>query len=130
MIPNVDILGNPRDYAKEAKAELDEAFAVFTGQVVARTDTAVRVKVDRVWKGNLPAEVLLRTRERNPDGTVQFTSCDPIIGDLGSSHLVYAYGRSLENLSAGGACSPSLRLESAAERMALLDKITESATAR
>src|SRR3712207_1479695 len=54
-----------------------EAFAVFSGEVVALDNFRVKFKVEKLWKGDFGDEVTMSTgAKENGDGTFTTSSCD------------------------------------------------------
>ena len=71
---------------------LDEATAVFTGQVVALDTFTVRFKVENVWKGEIQDDLIMSTGAKmNDDNTSTSSSCDYRF-EKGEKCIVYAYG--------------------------------------
>jgi hypothetical protein len=109
---------------EEARAMLvkdySNAYAVFSGQVIATETFKVKFKVDKLWKGNFGNEIVMSTGAKdNGDGTFTTTSCDYHYG-LGEKHLVYAYGNSLEEMRAYK-CTRTRLLKYAEQEMKDLD---------
>jgi hypothetical protein len=107
--------------------ELHKSSAVFTGKVsgrdyieddasengVAGQRLVVRLKVERVWKGDIGGEVKMYTSEvRHPNGLTSMMSEDFHFQD-GKRYLVYAGGQ-VERLSTS-ACTRSRELEKAGD---------------
>src|SRR6266446_6108304 len=68
--------------------DYDKAFAVFSGEVVALDTFKVKLKVDKLWKGDLEVEVIMPTgAKENGDGTYTISSCD-FNFKLGEKYLV------------------------------------------
>jgi hypothetical protein len=61
----------------------DRAKVVFTGTVIEVSDKAVKLRVEKAYKGNIAKEFLLTRRD-------QETTCD-IFFNKGDKYLVYAY---------------------------------------
>lgn len=93
--------------------------AVFSGKVLEITENdqtysiAVRLKVERVWKGSLPAEIIIVTGRGGGDCGAHF--------DIGESYLGYAYGSNESNLSTN-ICQRTARLLNAADDLKILGK--------
>lgn len=89
---------------EEARAALvkdfNEAFAVFTGEVVGGDTFKVKFKVDKLWKGSLGDEIVMPTgAKKYEDGTYSVNSCDYSF-KIGERYLVFAYGESAEKMQA------------------------------
>lgn len=97
----------------------NESRAVFSGKVLEITENnqtysiAVRLKVERAWKGSLPAEIIIITGRGGGDCGSHF--------DLGESYLVYAYGSNESNLSTN-ICRRTAKLLNAADDVKILGK--------
>jgi hypothetical protein len=74
---------------KSPKAALEAAAAVFSGTVVfvkkSQADVVVTIKVDKVWKGDVPAQVTVSTPPNDGLCGVSFKE--------GDGYLVYAGGQ-------------------------------------
>ena len=80
--------------------DFNEAFAVFTGEVVERDNFKVKFKVDKIWKGKFGDEIVMRTGAvDNGDGTITSSSCDYGF-HRGEKYLVFAYGDSAADMKA------------------------------
>jgi hypothetical protein len=111
---------------EQAKAMLvkdyNEAFAVFSGKVIARDTFKVKFKVDKLWKGEFGGEVTMSTGAKdNGDGTYTSSSCD-FNFKPGEKYLVYAYGASAGEMQAH-ACTRTRLLKYAEQEMKDLDEV-------
>lgn len=111
---------------EEARAALvrdfNEAFAVFTGEVVGGDTFKVKFKVDKVWKGNLGDEVVMPTGAiKLDDGMYSISSCDYTF-ERGVSYLIFAYGDSAEKMQAR-ACTRTKPLGRAGPEVEELDTV-------
>jgi hypothetical protein len=80
--------------------DFNEAFAIFSGEVVRLDNFKVKFKVDRVWKGVVGDEIVMSTGTKdNGDGTYRSSSCDYSFKS-GEKYLVFAYGSSAEEMQA------------------------------
>jgi len=74
---------------------LKKADAVFVGKVESISEKRAKLKVERVWKGKIPAEVVMLMggsvfeREGKEPIEFPFTSCDYEF-DVGEQYLIYA----------------------------------------
>ena len=111
--------------ADRAKA-LQEAAAVFSGEVVMLDRFTVRFRVEKIWKGPLAEEISMLTGAKdNGDGTFTSSSCDYGF-TKGVRYLVYAYGP-LSELKTH-ACSRTTQMTYAANEEQGLDEITPHRT--
>jgi hypothetical protein len=121
----------PRSRAQQKQyieKELQQAVAVFLGEVVATDSLKATFKINRVWKGKLGAEVTIRTGARAEAGGVfVWDSCDWSY-QRGQRYLIFAYGSSVEEMKAMK-CTPTATEEAAGSTRVLLDEITRG-TAR
>lgn len=111
---------------EEARAALvrdfNEAFAIFTGEVVGGHTFEVKFKVDKVWKGNLGDEVVMPTGAiKGEDGMYSVSSCDYPF-QRGEKYLVFAYGDSAEKMQAR-ACTRTKPLGRAGAEAEELDTV-------
>jgi hypothetical protein len=111
---------------EEARAELvkdfNGAFAVFTGEVVALDTFEVKFKLDKVWKGSLGDELVMRTGAiAGGDGTYSVSSCDYSFR-RGEKYLVFTYGDTAAEMLAH-ACSRTKPASRAEQEMEALDEI-------
>lgn len=111
---------------EQARAELvkdfNEAFAIFTGEVVESDFLKVKFKVDKFWKGNLGDEVVMPTGATLlDDGKYTFSSCDYTF-TRGERYLVFAYGDSAEKMQAR-ACTRTKSLTRAGPEVEELDTV-------
>jgi hypothetical protein len=98
------------------------AVAVFTGRVVALDTFKVRFKLDKVWKGGLGDELVMKTGAKdNGDGTYTTTSCDFDFAP-GGEYLVFAYGESVEEMLAQQ-CTRTRLMKEAARDVKDLDEV-------
>ena len=96
----------------------DAASAVFAGEVVYADRFLARIRVERVWKGDVGAEVSMRHATVTPDGLVSESTCDYRFTQ-GKKYLVFATADSPKVMNADR-CGPTALLESAAETITLL----------
>jgi hypothetical protein len=102
--------------------DFNEAFAIFSGKVIALDTFKVKFKVDKLWKGDFGSEVTMSTGARdNGDGTYTSSSCD-FNFKLGENYLVYAYGASAGEIQAR-ACTRTRLLRYADQEMKDLDEV-------
>lgn len=79
--------------------DFNEAFAVFTAEVVAGDVFEVTLKIDKLWKGGLRGgEVVMRTGAiKGEGGLYGVSSCDYDF-TRGEKYLIFAYGDSAETM--------------------------------
>ena len=111
---------------EEARAALvkdfNEAFAVFTGEVVEIDIFIVKFRVDKLWKGSLGDEVVMPTGAiKGEGGMYSVSSCDYTF-KRGESYLVFAYGDSAEKMQAR-ACTRTKPLARAGAEVEELDTV-------
>lgn len=111
---------------EQARARLvkdfHEAFAVFSGEVIALDRFKVKFKVDKLWKGDFGDEIIMSTGAKdNGDGTYTTSSCDYHF-KLGEKYLVYAYGVSVEEMQAH-VCTRTSTLNYVEQEMKELDEV-------
>ena len=107
-----------RDIVKEMK----ESRAVFAGEVIALDTFAVRMRVERVWKGSLGEFVEFSTgAQRTAEGTVVIYGCDYSF-EPGKRYLVFARGASNREMKAAQCGFTGLR-EPARDTERYLDEI-------
>jgi hypothetical protein len=104
--------------------EFRRAVAVFSGDIVKTDIFRVRFKVDRVWKGKLPPDFLMRTGARRAaDGSVTTTSCDYYFPRSGK-FFVFAFGSSIRTMRATS-CTHTSDLRYAQPTMDVLNAIVQ-----
>lgn len=102
--------------------DFNEAVAVFSGEVVAIDTFKVKLKVDKLWKGDFGDEAVMSTGTKdNGDGIHISSSCDYSF-KLGEKYLVYAYGASPEDMQARE-CTRTRPLNYAEQEMKDLDEV-------
>ena len=102
--------------------DYNEAFAVFSGKVIALDTFKVKFKVDKMWKGDSGGEVTMSTGAKdNGDGTSTSSSCD-FSFKLGEEYLVYAYGASAGEMQAH-ACTRTRQMKYAEQETKELDEV-------
>lgn len=102
--------------------DFNEAFAIFTGEVVESDHLTVKFKVDKLWKGNLGDEVIMPTGAVKLDnGMYSVSSCDYTF-TRGERYLVFAYGDSAEKMQAR-ACTRTKLLARAGPEIEELDTV-------
>jgi outer membrane protein assembly factor BamB len=103
--------------------DFDEAFAVFTGEVVALDVFEVTLKVDKLWKGGLRGgEVVMPTgATKRDDGTYSISTCDYNF-TRGEKYLIFAYGDSAGTMLARK-CSRTKLLAGAEAEIVQLDTV-------
>lgn len=111
---------------EQARARLvkdyNEAFAVFSGEVVALDTFKVKFKVEKLWKGDFGDEITMSTgAQENGDGTYTFSSCD-FNFKRGEKYLVYAYGASAGEMRAH-ACTRTRQMTYAEQEAKDLDEV-------
>ena len=100
-----------KSYGKLIAHEYNQRTAVFSGEVTELSDTRVKLRVERLWKGDLGGEVTL------PNGG---SSC--YFGfRLGETYLVYAYER--EGVLRTDICTLTKRMAEAEKDIPILDKL-------
>ena len=108
----------PEPYEQKVKSKLNDAKAVFSGKVIEINDKPqsfevfVKIKVERLWKGNVSKEVIITTE--NNSGVFCGYSFE-----VGKSYLIYARGSDESNLTTG-LCLGNLQLQKAAEELKIL----------
>ena len=80
--------------------DVEAARAVFIGEVISSTVTDVTFRVDRVYKGNIGAELVMSAGNgRHPNGTIVLSPFAYSFS-TGEHYLVFANGRSLARITA------------------------------
>jgi hypothetical protein len=103
--------------------DFNEAFAVFSGEVVESGWLKVKFKVDKVWKGDIGDEIEMSTGVKdNGDGTFTTYSCDYRSFKQGEKYLVFTQGKSLADMTVHS-CSRTKPLALAEQEMKNLDDI-------
>ena len=111
---------------EQARAKLvrdfNEAFTVFTGEVVELDTFKVKFKVDKIWKGGFGDEIVMRTGAVvNGDGTYNSSSCDYSF-KRDEKYLVYAYGDTAAEMQAR-ACTRTRESGRAEQEIKDLDEV-------
>jgi hypothetical protein len=107
---------------QDLREQVNEAVAVFAGEVAQLDEVTVHFKVDAVWKGELGERVVMPINEgRTPDGTIASSSCDYVF-QVGRKYLVFAYGKSIGTMRAYS-CTRTAELAHATKTVDLLDTI-------
>lgn len=110
---------------EEARAALvkdfNEAFAIFTAEVVGGDTFTVKFKVGKLWKGGLGDEIVMPTGAKKRDDMTYINSCDYTFR-RGESYLVFAYGESAEKMQAR-ACTRTKVLALAGAEVEELDTV-------
>jgi hypothetical protein len=111
---------------EEARAALvkdfNEAFAVFTAEVVAADMFEVTLKIDKLWKGGLGGRVVMRTGAiKGEGGLYSVSSCDYSF-TRGEKYLIFAYGDAAETMQAR-ACTRTRVLARAEAEVEQLDTV-------
>ena len=57
------------------ETDFDRSAAVFSGEVVS-VGAVVVIRVEKVWKGEIGAEVRIRQYTRSPEGYITHNTCD------------------------------------------------------
>jgi outer membrane protein assembly factor BamB len=107
---------------RQVRRLLADAFAIFSGEVIAGKPGSVTFKRDRLWKGDLPQEFSVASAPFfGPDGSVYFSSCDYSF-KVGQKYLVFAQASNTATVEAM-ACTPTGELKYATEVAAMLDEL-------
>ena len=90
--------GDPANQTPRQKREawlsvVDKTTAIFTGEVLGTEDGKATLKVDRIWKGELVDEVVLKISVA--EGDSGDTTCD-FPYNLGDKYLIYAWSQNEE----------------------------------
>lgn len=102
--------------------DFNEAFSVFSGEVIRQDTFRVTFKVDKLWKGRFGDEITMATGTKdNGDGTYSSSSCDYSFKE-GEKYLVYAYGLAAEEMQAR-ACTRTKSLVYAEQELKDLDEV-------
>ena len=105
---------------QKVKLNLTNAKTVFSGEVIevvkkfSGLDAFVKIKVEELWKGYLPKEVVIDTELANG------ATCGYDF-EVGKKFLVFAYGLNNSNLTTK-ACDLNRRIEKATEELKILGK--------
>ena len=106
----------------EVRRELEKAVAVFSGEVMGLNALVVRFKVETVWKGQLPPEFAMSNgAQLSADGSMASSSCD-FNFLVGKTYLVFAYGKSTQDMSATS-CTLTGSMPFASDRIMFLDMV-------
>ena len=105
------------------------ADAVFSGEVRSLTLEQATLRVIKVWKGNLAAEIVMSTGVRdNKDGTHTVIS-ESFPFTNGASYVLFAYGKTADANRHGtlstSICQPNVKLTAAGPTIAVLDKVVK-----
>ncbi len=95
--------------------KIEQAHTVFSGEVIGRTATKIRFKVQKWWKGTPYYEIFIYA-----DSKV-ITSCDVSFKN-GETYLVYAFRSSPENKLETNECTGTKELTAADEDLKILGK--------
>jgi hypothetical protein len=99
-----------------------------SGKQIDYETLVVKIQVERWWKGEVPAEiVLLTSRTKNADGTMTVSSCDYNFMQ-GESYLIFAVGKKGEYRTSD--CWRTKKLAQAEEELKLLGEGKEPAEKR
>ena len=103
--------------------QLPRAIAVFSAEVVSVDTFTVRFKLDKAWKGRLPAEFSMKTgATKEPDGTVGVNSCMYVFVK-GTKYVVFGFGMSLDDMTASLCTRTSALNHYADMTIAVLDEM-------
>jgi hypothetical protein len=87
-----------KTYRAHVRKQFDEAYAIFSAEVIALGPDRITFRVEDVWKGDLPREL---TMKGVPDPAVypleMISSCDYIF-KARVKYVIVAYGSSVENM--------------------------------
>jgi hypothetical protein len=102
--------------------DYNKAFAIFSGEVVALDTFKAKIKVDKVWKGELGDEVTMSTgAEDLGGGRYVTTSCDYSF-KAGEKYLIFAYGDRPEEMRTH-VCTRTGRLAHSEQQVQELDEV-------
>lgn len=102
--------------------DFNEAFAVFTAEVVAGDAFEVTLKIDKLWKGGFGGRVVMRTGAIKAEGGLySVSSCDYNF-TRGERYLIFAYGDSAETMQAR-ACTRTKVMAGAEAEVEQLDTV-------
>jgi len=116
-------------FEQRIRRHYNSADAVFAGEVRSLTVEKATLRIIKVWKGTLAAEIVMPTGiTDNKDGTHTFTS-EAFRFTNGESYVLFAYretadGKPRETLSTS-TCQPNVRLTAAGRTITVLDEIVK-----
>jgi len=102
------------------------AIAVFSGEVRALTLERATLRVIRVWKGTLGAEVLLPTGIRDMGNGIISVVSESFTFKHGETYLLFGQGDTTDGMTVS-VCQPNGVLKDSARRVAILDKLVKAA---
>ena len=104
--------------------DFNEAFAVFTGEVIGGNTFEVKFKVDKIWKGRFGDEIVMRTGAVDEGGgRYSVSSCDYMF-KRGEKYLVFAYGDTAAEMQARQ-CTRTKESARAAQEIEDLDAVRQ-----
>lgn len=107
---------------RQVRGLLDSAYAIFSGEAIAKNLNTVTFKLDKSWKGDLPAEFQVASGPfTHPDGSVSISSCD-FAFTVGQKYLVFAKASTIAAVE-GMPCTPTGELKYAADVVAMLNEL-------
>jgi hypothetical protein len=112
----------PAQFEAKVRRDLLEAQAVFIGRVVSSDMLKVRFEVEVVWAGEIARDLSMNAGAVERDGSIRHSTLDSSF-QTGETYLVFAYGESLERMSAP-TCMLTTPIEYATETIRSLDRIT------
>ena len=107
---------------KQVRTLLENAYAIFSGEVVAANQNTVTFKPDNVWKGDVRLEVAVAFGPfTSPDGTVSMSSCDRTFA-VGRKYVIFARASYIATFEAMP-CTPTGELKDAEAVVAILNEL-------
>ena len=101
-----------------------EAVAVFSGEVRTLTLERADIRVLRVWKGTLGAEVVLPTGSRDMGSGIISHLSESFTFKQGETYLLFGRGNSTDGMTVS-VCEPNGLLKDSARRVAILDRLVK-----
>lgn len=87
---------NPEEAQKFLVKEFEDAITVFSGEVITADTSRVRIKVEKIWKGDFKEEITLSTGARkiaasrgSGEDLISVSTCDYRF-EIGKKYLVFA----------------------------------------
>ena len=101
-----------------------QAIAVFSGEVRTLTLERAEIRVLRVWKGTLGAEVVLPTGFRDMESGIISHLSESFTFKQGETYLLFGRGNSTDGMTVS-VCEPNGLLKDSARKVAILDRLVK-----
>jgi hypothetical protein len=108
----------------EVLRRLKAVDAVFTAEVVARDMLGATLRVEKVWKGTIGDQVMMRHATRTGQDEITYSSCD-FVFTAGQRYVVFAVAEP-GGVMVAHHCGSTARLDSAGKTLQILVPPLES----